>query len=71
MEERNRGKGKEHLNSLTWNGLALSQTHDLPVEDTAPPAEGFEELHLLLVNNVLHHFRVFLQLREGIALKKR
>ena len=57
--------------SLTWNGLAVSQTHDLPIEDTAPPAEGFQELCLLLINNVLHHFWVFLQLGESITLEKR
>ncbi|KAF3854460.1 hypothetical protein F7725_022515 [Dissostichus mawsoni] len=60
-----RSRGKPYVS------YSSHATHDLPVEDTAPPAEGFEELHLLLVNNVLHHFRVFLQLREGIALKKR
>lgn len=56
------------LKSLTWDGLAVSQTHDLPIEDTPPPAEGFEELHLLLINNILHHIGVFLQLWECVAL---
>lgn len=55
---------------LTWDGLAVSQAHDLPIKDTAPPAEGFKELHLLLINNVLHHFWVFLQLWECITLEK-
>lgn len=54
---------------LTWDGLDLSQTCDLPIEDAAPPAEGFEELCLLLVDNVLHHVRVFPQLWESIALE--
>lgn len=55
---------------LTWDGLALPQSCDLPVKDAAPSAEGFQELCLLLINNVLHHFWVFLQLWESIALEK-
>lgn len=54
---------------LTWDDLAVSKTHDLPIEDTASPAEGFEELLLLLINDVFHHFWVFLQLRERITLE--
>lgn len=54
---------------LTWDGLAVCQARDLPIEDASPPAEGFEELCLLLVNNVLHHFWVFLQLWECITLE--
>ena len=57
------------ISSLTWDDLAVSQTHDLPIEDTASPAEGFEELHFLLINNVFHHFWVFPQLWKGITLQ--
>lgn len=57
--------------ALTWDGLAFSQTHDLSVKDTAPPAEGFEKLRLLLINDVLHHLWIFLQLWESFSLKRR
>lgn len=49
-----------HKKGLTRNSLAVSEANDLPVEDTAAPAEGFQELHFLLINNVLHNLRVFL-----------
>lgn len=55
-------------NQPTWYRLAVHQAHDLPVQDAAPPAEGFEELHLLLVDDVLHGVGVLPQLREGVAL---
>lgn len=55
---------------LTWDGFAVSQALDLPVQDAATPTERFEELRLLLVDNVLHHVWVFLQLWERIALEK-
>lgn len=55
--------------TLTWDGLHIPQTDDLPVEDPAPSAERFEELHLLLVDDVLHHFWVFSQLWEGVTLE--
>lgn len=54
---------------LTGDGLAVSQTHYLPVQDAAPSAEGFEELLLLLVDDVLYHFWVFLQLWERFTLE--
>lgn len=56
---------------LTWDDTAVAKAYDLPVKDTASPAEGFEELRLLLINNVLHHFWVFLQLWERITLEKK
>lgn len=57
-------------NQFTWYGLAVHEAHDLPVEDTTPPAESFEELHLLLIDDVLHSVGVFPQLREGVALSE-
>lgn len=65
LQEKKKKKG------LTWYGLAVNEARDLPVEDAAPPAESFEELHLLLVNDVLHRFGVLPQLREGIALLRK
>lgn len=55
--------------TLTWDYLCVSQTHYLPIQDTAPSAEGFKELRLFLVNNILHHFWVFLQLWECFTLE--
>lgn len=56
------------MRRLTWDGLAISQTHYLPIKDAASSAEGFEELRLLLIDDVFHHVRVFFQLRESFAL---
>lgn len=53
----------------TRNSLAVSQALNLPVEDAAPSVECLQELHLLFVDDVFHHLRVFLQLREGITLR--
>lgn len=53
---------------LTRNGFAVSQALNFPVQDTTPSAERLEKLHFFLINDVLHHIWVLLQLRKGISL---
>lgn len=52
------------------DGLAVSQTLDLSVQDLSPPAECLEELLLLLIDDILHHVIVLLQLRVVITLER-
>ena len=59
----------EVVRCLTWDSLTVSKTHYLSIEDAASSAEGFEELRLLLIDNVFYHIRVFFQFRESFTLQ--
>lgn len=59
----------DRSHSLTRDNFTVPQALDLPVQDATSSAECFQELILFFIDNVLHHIRVFLQLRKGISLQ--